>query len=64
MTFEDFQNNDLHPKSDSPYAVDLIFVINSLNFCFWNQKQGSISIDGYRGYYALCAALNRAIKVS
>lgn len=49
--------------------MDWIFVIDSLNFCFWkspNQVQWSVTYEDvtYTGYFALCAALKKAKDVS
>lgn len=51
------------PKDD-PKAADLIFITDSLNFCFWSYT-GALkwTVDGHSGYYALEAALARAVKV-
>lgn len=49
--------------------MDRIFVIDTLNFCFWNEHPSNppftIQYHGknYTGYYSLCAAINRAIEV-
>ncbi|KAI5698471.1 hypothetical protein M8J76_004090 [Diaphorina citri] len=59
-------NHPLHPdcKKDKDF-MDWIFVIDSLNFCFWkspNQVQWSVTYEDvtYTGYFALCAALKKA----
>lgn len=44
-------------------AVDWIFVADTLNFCFWSYSGApEWTVDGHTGYYALEAALARAIK--
>lgn len=59
-----FSQNQHHPKCTDPIAIDWIFVVDTLNFCFWKQEgQPGWTVDGYSGYFALCAAINRAIKV-
>ncbi|XP_026492594.2 queuosine 5'-phosphate N-glycosylase/hydrolase [Vanessa tameamea] len=53
----------IHPNKDHPQAVDWIFVTDSLNFCFWSQsKETQWIVNGYTGYFALEAALHRALK--
>lgn len=51
----------LHPKVADEKAIDWIFVIDSLNFSFWPNLNEEYTIDGYNGYWALCAAINRAL---
>lgn len=63
-----FCEEQLHPKPNEPWTIDWIFVIDTLNFCFWtpkNQLNGKSewSVNGYVGYFALCAAINRAMEV-
>lgn len=37
--------------------------MDTLNFCFWNfENEIGWKVDGYTGYFALCAAVNRAMK--
>ncbi|CAH2049888.1 unnamed protein product, partial [Iphiclides podalirius] len=55
--------DEIHPSKDNPRAVDWVFVIDALNFCFWSKsKDDRWIVNGYSGYFALEAALNRAIK--
>ncbi|KAL1138462.1 hypothetical protein AAG570_008525 [Ranatra chinensis] len=46
-------------------AVDWIFFIDTINFCFWTPGPGKwdVSYKGklYTGYFALCAAVARAL---
>ncbi|KOB65016.1 Uncharacterized protein OBRU01_23193, partial [Operophtera brumata] len=50
-------------SKDHPKASDWIFVADALNFCFWSYT-GALkwTVDGHSGYYALEAALARAVK--
>lgn len=58
-----FSQAQFHPKPSDFHAVDWILVVNTLNFCFWDTKSGKEwQVEGFKGYYALCAALNRALK--
>uniref|UniRef100_A0A8D9AC98 Queuosine 5'-phosphate N-glycosylase/hydrolase n=1 Tax=Cacopsylla melanoneura TaxID=428564 RepID=A0A8D9AC98_9HEMI len=59
-------NHSLHPNctTDTDF-IDWIFIIDSLNFCFWkspDQPQWTVTYEGitYSGYFALCAALKKA----
>ncbi|KAK9498979.1 hypothetical protein O3M35_003506 [Rhynocoris fuscipes] len=55
------------PNLNEEEAVSWIFLLDALNFCFWT-KQGEekfiVELDGkqFTGYFALCAALNKALK--
>lgn len=51
-----------HPKTATSAAVDWIFVVDSLNFSFWPESGQKYLIQGQTGYYALCAAVNRALE--
>ncbi|XP_041975174.1 queuosine salvage protein [Aricia agestis] len=55
--------SSIHPNKDHSRAVDWIFVIDALNFCFWSKsKDNQWTVNGFTGYYALEAALHRAIE--
>lgn len=46
--------------------MNRIFVVDTLNFCFWSEPDSepfivSYKNNNYTGYWALCAAINRAI---
>jgi len=56
-----WKESALHPKVADEKAIDWIFVIDSLNFSFWPNSNEDYTINGYNGYWALCAAINRAI---
>lgn len=64
LAIDRFSQNGFHPKSDNPqFAIDWIFVCDTLNFCFWTPMNDTKwCVDKETGYFALCAALNRAIK--
>ncbi|KAH1003862.1 queuosine salvage protein [Dendroctonus ponderosae] len=60
---DNFSQTDCHPKPGDLNAVDWIFVVDTLNFCFWHfEDKEAWQVEGYSGYYALCAAIKRAIK--
>lgn len=53
----------IHPDKDHKKAADWVFVADALNFCFWSYSGAQKwTVDGHSGYYALEAALARAIK--
>ena len=59
--------NGLHPSKPDDFALKWIFVIDTLNFCFWTppgKEPFTIEWKGkcYTGYWALCAAVNRALE--
>lgn len=59
-----YGDDGLHPNPDDISVVDWIFVIDTLNFCFWSKDNSKKwNVDGQTGYYALVAAIRRAIKV-
>ncbi|XP_054164855.1 queuosine salvage protein-like [Oppia nitens] len=51
----------LHPKVADKSTIDWIFVVDSLNFSFWPNPRHEYTIEGQVGYWALCAAINRAL---
>lgn len=54
----------IHPNKDHEKAVDWVFVADAMNFCFWSYSGAQKwTVDGHSGYYALEAALARAMKV-
>nr|CAI5853946.1 unnamed protein product [Callosobruchus analis] len=60
---ENFSQVEVHPSSEEPWALDWLFVVDTLNFCFWhNENEEGWKVEGHSGYFALCAAINRAIK--
>ncbi|KAJ2856692.1 hypothetical protein J3B02_001458 [Coemansia erecta] len=64
----EWKKHPLNPSKADQKAIEWIFVVDSLNFSFWTSKpvdqQYSVTLDGttYRGYWTLCAAINRAIR--
>ena len=55
----------IHPDKNHDKAADWVFVADALNFCFWSYSGAQKwTVDGHSGYYALEAALARAIKVN
>lgn len=60
---ECFSQNDIHPKNSDPWSIDWIFFVDSINFCFWKpENETGWQVEGQTGYFALCAAVNRAMK--
>lgn len=64
----EFHNVDCHPRSTDPWAIDWIFLVDTLNFCFWNPSLDDglkqWAVEGEVGYFALCRAINRAMRVN
>ncbi|XP_030381742.1 queuosine salvage protein [Scaptodrosophila lebanonensis] len=62
LNVDNFSQHELHPKPTDPHAVEWIFVVDTLNFCFWTPTDYTkYKVNGYTGYFALCAAINRAM---
>lgn len=63
LAIENFSQNIFHPKSEDPeQALNWIFVCDTLNFCFWSPAGATKwRVEGQTGYFALCAAINRAL---
>ncbi|XP_075217034.1 queuosine 5'-phosphate N-glycosylase/hydrolase-like isoform X1 [Lycorma delicatula] len=68
ISVSNFLKCDVHPVGMlEEKAINWIFVVDTLNFCFWAAKRNSwweITHEGnkYSGYFGLCAAINKAIK--
>ena len=63
-----WKEHGLHPSEMTKDTVDWIFVLDTLNFSFWtdhNVEPWTVRFEGknYTGYWALCASINRALKV-
>ncbi|KAJ1811700.1 hypothetical protein LPJ75_004016 [Coemansia sp. RSA 2598] len=64
----EWKKHPLNPSTADEAAIEWIFVVDSLNFSFWTSKpvdqQYAVTLDGttYRGYWTLCAAINRAVR--
>ncbi|KAF8776882.1 queuosine salvage protein-like [Argiope bruennichi] len=61
-----WKSHELNPQSSSPFALDWVFLADTLNFSFWAEKGKAykITFNGktYTGYWSLCAAMNRAMQ--
>lgn len=56
-----FSQHQYHPTPNDKDAIEWLFVIDTLNFCFWTPEDDTKwQVCGESGYYALCAALKRA----
>lgn len=58
--------HELNPRGTDEAALDWVFVVDSLNFSFWaeqEERKCEVRYGGtaYTGYWALCAAVNRAL---
>lgn len=62
LSIDNFSQHEFHPKPSDPTALNWIFLIDTLNFCFWSQDDDNKwTVDGQTGYFALCAAIKRAV---
>lgn len=60
---ENFFNHEFLPKEYDSKVIDWIFVLNTLNFCFWRRKNDvHWEVKGESGYFALCAAVKRSLE--
>ncbi|XP_059613360.1 queuosine 5'-phosphate N-glycosylase/hydrolase [Phlebotomus argentipes] len=60
---ENFSQHEFHPKPEDPKCLNWLFLIDTLNFCFWTPGNATKwRVEGQTGYFALCAAINRARK--
>ncbi|KAJ2722816.1 hypothetical protein GGI07_003071 [Coemansia sp. Benny D115] len=63
-----WKTHPLNPSIANEQALEWIFLVDTLNFSFWTSqpldKQYSVTFNGttYRGYWTLCAAINRALN--
>eukprot|EP00842_Homolaphlyctis_polyrhiza_P002680 jgi/Hompol1/3412/HPOL_003230-RA len=63
-----WKQHTLHPKTQDASTIDWIFLIDLLNFSFWNERsvlpRFSITFDDetYKGYWTLCACIQRALR--
>ncbi|PVV05190.1 hypothetical protein BB560_000284 [Smittium megazygosporum] len=73
MEYEEYspktwKKHPLNPKTANEEAVEWIFIVDLLNFCFWTRpvdkdKEFAVTYKGtkYTGYWSLCACINRAL---
>lgn len=67
FSIKNWKEHDVHPKSMDADAVNWVFLVDTLNFSFWSANTDSpltISYNNksYTGYFAFCAAVNRALQ--
>jgi hypothetical protein len=62
LNINNFSQVNFHPKSSEAHAVDWLFVVDTLNYCFWTpeKNENKWKVEKQSGYFALCAAINRA----
>ncbi|XP_020822586.1 queuosine 5'-phosphate N-glycosylase/hydrolase [Phascolarctos cinereus] len=58
--------HELNPQAADEDAVNWVFVVDTLNFSFWSEQEDrkcAVKYKGkmYSGYWALCAAIHRAL---
>uniref|UniRef100_A0A8D8JUU3 Queuosine 5'-phosphate N-glycosylase/hydrolase n=1 Tax=Culex pipiens TaxID=7175 RepID=A0A8D8JUU3_CULPI len=60
---DNFSQHEYHPKPNDRNAPNWIFLIDTLNFCFWTPGDATKwKVEQQTGYFSLCAAVNRALK--
>lgn len=58
-----FSQTQLHPKAEDPWALDWIFLVDTLNYCFWSmENEIGWTVENQTGYFALCKAIHRAMN--
>ncbi|KAK9686526.1 putative Queuosine, Q, salvage protein family [Popillia japonica] len=63
LTVNGFSQTSVHPTENDSWAADWIFVIDTLNFCFWSvENEVGWTVEQQTGYFALCTAINRAMR--
>ncbi len=57
-------NYEYHYHDGTPRTVNYLFLLDTLNFCFWGKPRWTVEHQGKRldGYWALAAALKRAAE--
>lgn len=68
-SYKVWKEHKMHPKLMNEETVDWIFLLDCLNFSFWVDDEVEpwvVEFEGekYQGYWALCAGINRALKVT
>ncbi|XP_043582506.1 queuosine salvage protein isoform X1 [Bombus pyrosoma] len=62
ISVNNFSQCQFHPSPDDLKAVDWIFVLDTLNYSFWSKTNcPKWTVNGQTGYFALCAAIKRAV---
>ena len=60
-----YSSHECHPNPSFNNAAQWVFLIDCLNFSFWTDSEEKFTItyneQNYTGYFALCAAIKRAI---
>ncbi|XP_049541810.1 queuosine salvage protein [Anopheles darlingi] len=64
INVNNFSQHQHHPSATDAHAANWIFLIDTLNFCFWTPGKDATKwkVDSETGYFALCAAINRAMR--
>ncbi|XP_058808462.1 queuosine 5'-phosphate N-glycosylase/hydrolase [Phymastichus coffea] len=65
ISIKNFSQHSLHPSPHDRKVFDWLLVLDSLNFCFWSDKAllpKKWKVNGQSGYFALCAAIKRAVE--
>lgn len=63
FSLSEWRGHELHPHVADDRAIEWIFLIDSLNFSFWSEDASAkYSVNGFTGYWSLCAAVNRSLE--
>ncbi|KRT81414.1 hypothetical protein AMK59_5121, partial [Oryctes borbonicus] len=63
LTIDGFSQTSIHPTPEDAWALDWIFVVDTLNYCFWSlENETGWTVEQETGYFALCKAINRAMR--
>jgi hypothetical protein len=64
LAINNFSQVAFHPKNTDKFAIDWLFVVDTLNYCFWTPESSEQkwTVEKESGYFALCAAITRAQK--
>lgn len=57
-------NSELHWQGTPEQTANYLLLLDALNFCFWGEPRWRVTYQGtrYDGYWALAAALKRALE--
>lgn len=63
LKISNFSQSKYHPKPTDSWAIEQLFLIDTLNFCFWPLPgEPKWTVCNESGYFALCAAIDRAVQ--
>ncbi|XP_059612702.1 queuosine 5'-phosphate N-glycosylase/hydrolase-like [Phlebotomus argentipes] len=65
IDFGMFSQHKNFPKPDDAQCLNWIFLVSNLSFCYWKGSHAGKTwrVEGYIGFYALCASINRTRRI-